>query len=223
MRQGSIVLRRRLLRDRRGVATLEFAMTLPILAIMLLGSVEFVTYSWAIGRVHDASATVGDLVTRNETMDEARIGQIFEAADLVIEGRQSAGADSSLVVTTTSTLACFCDESETDLCYFALWSHTYSQGAVTAGVTPGSPISHIPSGLAQQENESIVYTATTYEFDPQVNLVMPDSMMTLQDQSFFRPRNSEFVIHSGAQATDTLVDCSNFEDVFGVDRSDMEL
>ncbi|MEO1329676.1 MAG: hypothetical protein AAFW46_08440, partial [Pseudomonadota bacterium] len=151
------------------------------------------------------------------------IAQIFRAADVVIDGDQSAGDDSTLSVTTTSAISCYCDDSETTLCYFTLWSHTYEVGTVANGASQGSAVTAIPSDLAQQENETIIYTTTTYEFSPDINLVLPDTMMTMSDKSFFRPRKSDFVRHTGNQATNVEVDCSNFEDVFGVDKGSMDL
>ncbi len=216
MLRRATTLRRRFGRDRRGVATIEIALMLPLLGVLLIGSVEFVTYSWAIGRVHDASATVGDLVSRNSTINQDQIGGIFQAADVVIEGDQSVGAASALEVEVVSALSCWCDVDEETMCYYALWSHRYSGGATTNGVAQGTQILAIPSDLSQQENENIIYTTVSYAFDPDVNLVLPDTMYEMFDQSFFRPRRSNFVEHTGNQETDTPVDCSNIEDEFGI-------
>lgn len=207
---------RRLKQDRRGVATLELAMSLPLLGVMLLGAVEFVTYSWAVGRVHDASASIGDLVSRNETVNDAFITGVFRAADVVIEGDRSLGDSSTLEVIVTSTISCYCDDSETSLCYYALWSHKYSKGNEQVGYSQGAKLGKIPSNLAQRENENIIYTETTYDFKPDINLVLPNELLSLSDQSFFRPRKSSFVEHTGSQAPGTAITCANIEEQFGI-------
>lgn len=206
---------RRWLRDRKGVAALELAMSLPVLTILMLGSVEFVTYAWAVGRVHDATATVGDLVSRADTMSEADARTMFTAADLLVSGGGDDGA-SQLDIRVTSAIACFCGNNDQDTCYFSLWSHRSVNGSEQVGYAVGTQLTQIPENLALEENITVIFTEATYNWDAPLNLIMTTNQLEMSDRSYFRPRNTEFVTHIGNQALNRPVNCENIEDELGV-------
>ncbi|MCP8896704.1 pilus assembly protein [Shinella daejeonensis] len=58
---------RRLLRDRRGVGAIEFAIVIPLLIMAYIGAFEISVAMTVYQKVNRASATVSDLLTRTQT------------------------------------------------------------------------------------------------------------------------------------------------------------
>ncbi len=69
----------RLVRDKRGVAAVEFAFVLPILAIMLLGTVEVARAVDADRRFGNATAMLTDLIAREQDLTDADLGGMMQA------------------------------------------------------------------------------------------------------------------------------------------------
>lgn len=74
----------RLLRDQRGLALTEFAMSLPVLMMMGLGGVELANYALALERVNQIAMTVADNAGRvRESIDEVDINEVMAGAKFV--------------------------------------------------------------------------------------------------------------------------------------------
>ncbi len=71
----------RLAHDNRGVAAVEFAFVLPILAIMLLGTVEVARAVDADRRFGNATAMLTDLIAREQELDDADLAGMMQAIE----------------------------------------------------------------------------------------------------------------------------------------------
>ena len=203
-------------RDRSGVATIEFAMILPILTLLLVGGVELLMFIWAAARVTDASQAVGNLLSKNTIVSEETIGAIFSAADSMIETSRTGDASTQPIdVTLTSAIACECSPGSSDFCFTVLWSHRYQNGEVAAGYEPGTTIDVVPSEAAAVNNDTVIVAESAYRFEPELRFVLPKSLYEIEDLSFYRPRLSERVSHVGDQMLDPEPTCTTLEDAFG--------
>jgi Flp pilus assembly protein TadG len=70
----------RFLRDRRGVAALEFALIAPVIILLYLGSVELTTGLDVNKNLGRAGSMVADLVTQQQTITKADITNIMAIA-----------------------------------------------------------------------------------------------------------------------------------------------
>lgn len=200
-------------RDRRGATAIEFSLALPALGMMLVGSVELISYTWAVGRVQDAAGAVGDLTTQNTAVDEGSMDAIFGAAESMIALNSDGDASiNDVEVTVTSALACYCNAAQAeaddpDFCYEVLWSHLYD-GNVNGGRPFRQRLNFVPSDLAVRPNDTLVITEVEYEYDPKIEFILPKDLFSLEDLSFFRPRASDRVRHVGGQARDPELACT---------------
>ncbi|WP_093063597.1 TadE/TadG family type IV pilus assembly protein [Sphingomonas sp. OV641] len=79
-------LLRRLHRDQRGLALLEFAFTLPIVLTIALYGVEIANYGISILRVHQIAATAADNAARvRESISEADVNEVLLGGKIVGE------------------------------------------------------------------------------------------------------------------------------------------
>ena len=58
---------RSLLRDHRGVSTIEFAIWAPVMCFLLLGTVDITRFVMASGRLSDVAGTMGQMLSVNTT------------------------------------------------------------------------------------------------------------------------------------------------------------
>lgn len=77
---------RRLKKDSKGVALIEFAFSLPILLALIFGGLETANFALAHLRISQIAMTVADNAGRvDTTIDEANIYEVFAGATLVGE------------------------------------------------------------------------------------------------------------------------------------------
>lgn len=82
----AIMLLRGIRKDRRGVAYLEFALTLPIILLLALGGLELTNLALAHLQVSQVAVTTADNAGRVPVqMDETDIDEVFEGARVVGE------------------------------------------------------------------------------------------------------------------------------------------
>lgn len=75
---------RRLARDVRGLAMLEFGLVAPVLLMLVLGGLELAHYAMAHMRVNQIAMTVADNAGRVPTgVDEANIYEVFAGAQVM--------------------------------------------------------------------------------------------------------------------------------------------
>ena len=71
-------------RDEKGMALIEFAMSLPILLAMGLGGIELAHYALAVERVSQIAMTVADNAARvRDTIDEVDVNEVMTGGKFV--------------------------------------------------------------------------------------------------------------------------------------------
>lgn len=197
-------------RDRGGAAFIEFAVVLPLMTAILVGAVEMSALMAAKSRALDVAATVGDLITQNKAIDEVRMGQLYNAVDAVMEtGVLHAADGSSIIVKTTSAIACPCAKKSKELCFSALWSHEYDDGSLRDGYAAETLLEQMPADLAFSENDTIVMTEVTYTYKAPVQFFLDSDTFTLNEIAFHKPRFTDRVQHTGGQDEDSLRICES--------------
>lgn len=77
-------IQRRLLKDDRGVAFVEFAISLPVILLLALGGIELTNLALAHLRVSQAAVTTADNAGRVPVqMDETDIEEVFAGAEVI--------------------------------------------------------------------------------------------------------------------------------------------
>ncbi len=85
MRRAAIIgLLRRLLRDRRGVSAVEFALIAPVMLIIYFGLVEFSQGYMAERRASHAASMVADLVAQSGGTNIRDLESTFQIGDMIM-------------------------------------------------------------------------------------------------------------------------------------------
>lgn len=174
---------RRLLRDKRGISAVEFAMLLPLMVTLYLGGVE-VSQAVAIDRkVTLIARSLGDLVAQATNISNSESSNILAATAAIIVPY----SDSRLKITVSSVK--IDGNGVAKVC----WSDTKNGTARAIGSTVT-----LPSAL-NTANTSLIWAESQYAYTPTIGYVITGTM-NLKDQIYMRPRLSDTVTRDGAPA-----------------------
>ena len=166
----------RFARDQEGVSAVEFAMLLPLMITLYLGTVE-ISQGVAIDRkVTLTTRTVADLASQASTISNADMTNMLNASSSVIQPY-----DSSKLKVTVSLVSIDGSGKAT-----ITWSDTLggTKRAVGSTVT-------LPAALVVN-NTSLVWSEVSYTYTPTIGYVITGPL-NLSDQIYMRPRLSDTI------------------------------
>ena len=161
----------RFARDCRGVSAVEFAMLLPVMMTLYLGSVEASQGIATDRKVELTAHALADLATQYTDITNADMSNILNAGSAII-APYSVAALKEVV----SEISINAQGVGT-----VVWSDTLNGTALTVGQTVT-----VPASLAVP-NTYLVFAQVQYSYNPTYGYVMTGNL-TLSDQSFMMPR-----------------------------------
>jgi Flp pilus assembly protein TadG len=171
----------RLFSDRSGVAAVEFALLLPVMVTLYLGSVDFSQAISVDRKVTLIAHTLGDLSTQFTDIADADMTNILNASSAIVAPYSPSNLQ--VVVSELSINA----QGQAAV----VWSDTLNGTARPAGQTVT-----IPSTLATP-NTYLILGEATYDYNPIFGYVLTGPV-TLKDQIYMEPRQSNCVERNGA-------------------------
>ena len=171
-------LLRRFRRDRRGVAAVEFALILPFLLLLYLGTIEVSSLYTADRRVTTIAGTVGDLVARtNGALSTAVLTDYFAAAKRIMQPYSLTGLEQVVSVVSVA------DNGTATV--------TWSRGS-TPESTPRAVGTTYPLALGSQmsalaRDGFLVVTEVEYPYKPVYGVII-ETTITLKRTEYFLPR-----------------------------------
>lgn len=161
---------RAILADRRAASAVEFALILPVMVVLLFGSIEIALLSHADRRVTQVTSAVADLVTRSANVTKGDVDGIFDISAALLRPFKT----DSLEMRVTAAIV------EPNGSYRVRWS-------LGRDFTPRKKDSEITdikfADLAP--NETVVVAEAAYTYKP-VAGVLPE--FTLKKVTFYQPR-----------------------------------
>jgi Flp pilus assembly protein TadG len=140
----------RLLACNGGIAAVEFAYLAPVMLLMFMGAFEVSRAISADRRFAMITAMTGDLIAREEFMDEAKLEGVMQAIDHVMKPYDT----SSLKIGVISVQA---ENNKKKV----KWSYSHNGESVPAKCADYT----LPDGLIADRGSVIVVTSS-YEYDP---------------------------------------------------------
>jgi Flp pilus assembly protein TadG len=169
----------RFIRDKRGVAAVEFALTAPIMLLFYCGLAELTMAMMADRRASHTAAVIGDLVAQESQVSKAEVADIMKIGTSIMDPFPS--TDLSMRLTSIQA-----DASGTPK---VRWSQVNGSFAKLSGTVSG-----MPAGLIAA-NESVVMAETSFNYTSVIKNVVP-SGITLTQKYYLRPRKASEVICS---------------------------
>jgi Flp pilus assembly protein TadG len=165
-----ITFLRRAAADAKGASAVEFALILPFLFLLHIGSAEALQAYVAHRNVAHVAATMADITARNRTVSTADLNDILAAGVTVMHPFPNVGLQqriSSLSANASGTVA-------------RDW--TVNKGYIQ------SDAPSVPPGYLLA-NESVIVTDVIYEYRPTFGMFLPDTIRMTR-HSYVRPRLS---------------------------------
>jgi Flp pilus assembly protein TadG len=165
---------RRLWTNQGGLSAIEFALLLPVMLIVYLGTVDVSLIITADRKVTNIASAVGDLVGQATQISDDDIADIFQAAETIIEPLPN----QTLSIVVTSVVADENNATTVD------WSEAHN-GSAAAG---GSAIT-VPPGLTEP-NSSVIVATVSYTYASPASEFLTGEAITLDETFYLRPRRT---------------------------------
>jgi hypothetical protein len=173
-------------RRRRGVAAMEFALTLPIWITMLLGAADG-TYCLLVNEKSDRIAySVTDIVTQYQTITIANLKDILQAASQLMQPFPF-GNNGVVIVTSVYKPA-----GQTPVIEWQYAGGGTLTKVSAIGTTGGVPT--LPNGLTLNDNDNVIISEVYYNFTPLFLNVGPLSANTVYRVAMYKPRLSQLIV-----------------------------
>lgn len=165
---------RRFWGDRRGAAAVEFALLVPLLALLYLGVVEVTQGAMAEQRVAHTASAIGDLVAQSTSTTSAEVTDIFSVGDTIMAPYPTSGLQMRV-----SSLTADANGNVT-----VAWSQSSGMTALNKGAT----MSSLPASIVNA-NESVVMGETKYAYQSVFGVVLPHPIV-FSETYYLHPRLS---------------------------------
>lgn len=169
-------------RNRRGTAAVEFALILPIMLLVYLGTLEASALISMDRRVQTIAGSVGDLVARADgSVTAAQLNDYFRASEAIMHPFST----NSLIQTVS--LVRIDQNGNTAI----VWSRRHAGGAAnhTAGRGSGSPYT-LPREITDIADGYVILSEAAYSYSPLMGVVF-NEQFNLYRENFYLPRFGE--------------------------------
>ncbi|MCC7016550.1 MAG: pilus assembly protein, partial [Rhodospirillales bacterium] len=163
-----------MLRDTSGAVAVEFALILPVLITMIMGTIELTNFLTAQRKILAAAQTISDLISQETDVTSTDLDDLIAAGKMVLRPMNT----SLLSVGVASVRFDASSTPSVD------WTHSLSGGAVANATTLATPVA--------QANSSVIIVYASYSYTPITGSLILSSR-TLSETSITRPRTVSYV------------------------------
>jgi Flp pilus assembly protein TadG len=163
-------------RDRRGVSAVEFAIVLPVMITLYIGTVEVAKGIAIYRKVTQAARTVADLATQFRTIKNADKDNILAAGPAVLFPT----SDTPLKITLS---AVYIDKNGVAKIE---WTDPYHGGTLPKR-SIGDVVT-LPADVLKVPDSQLIWAEVSYSYDPQIADWIIKGTIDLKDSFFMRPR-----------------------------------
>lgn len=161
-----------------GVAAVEFALILPVMLLVYIGSVEASALITMDRRMQTIAGTVGDLVARAESsIDSGTLEDYFLAAGGIMTPYPS--TDLKQLVTLAQVM--------TDGTVKVVWSRQYAGGKMTTPAADPKPYTLPKEMIEISRGQYVVVSQASYNYLPLYGIVF-EQKIQLSRENYFIPR-----------------------------------
>jgi Flp pilus assembly protein TadG len=170
---------KRLARDTRGVAAIEFAFLAPVLIVMYFAMVEYCQAYMALKRTDHVAAMVADLTSQNDKFVKSQIEDVFAIGDVIM----------SPFATTTLTQRVSSVTRVNATTYRVDWS-------IGKGIASKLTVAEakVPDDMLA-EGDSVIIAEANYDFDSPFDQIAP-AATRFKRMAYLRPRTADLIVCS---------------------------
>lgn len=171
--------------SRRGIAAVEFALTMPIWITLLLGASDGAYCMLVNERADRIAYTITDVVTQYQTISIANLNDIVQAAGQIMQPL-TFGGNGVVIITSVYKAA----GKTPTICWQYKGGGTLSKTS-QIGSVGGTPV--LPNGLTLNDNDNIIISEVYYNFTPMFISANLFSSNTIYRLAVYKPRLSPLI------------------------------
>ena len=181
-------LAKRFRSDRRGVAAIEFALVVPLMLVMYLGTIEISSAVSINRKVSRIAATVADLVTQQTEVTKTSLAGMMEIGEAILYPYTAERPVIRIIGINVDSS--FPEGGK------VVWSRRFNKGTLDDGGLTAGENTWVPSDL-RIDGTFLVRVDTSLDYVPIVNWLIGDTIGTVKDgvgviemeeRYFLRPR-----------------------------------
>lgn len=175
--------------EERGVAAVEFAMVVPIMFFLFVGTIEFSQALTVDRRVTQAASSAADLVARAPAsgIDTTSLERSLD----LVKSLMMPYDQNALTITVYSVRAVPSPANPANVTYEVDWSRDSAGATPISGGTAYNDPDLAPNLLVA--GESVVIAHAKYAYNPLIFHYFIDTVFDLSEKFFLKPRNSTCV------------------------------
>lgn len=161
--RGPAQLLRRLVRDRRGLSAVEFALIAPVMILIYFGVTEFCQGFMAQRRVNHTASAIADMVARTDTLTAQQADDILAIGALIMR-------PFSTTPLKRRVASVVLDDNKVAK---VAWVH----GDAISGkpLAKGDTVT-LPDGLVSEVGQSVIMADTAYDYKSPIGQWLPDPL-----------------------------------------------
>ncbi len=180
----------RFIKDKQGVAAVEFAFIVPLMLTLLFGMIDVASGVAVDRKVTLTARTLSDLVSQGTKVTPTDISNFFKMGSAIMTPYTVTPATMTQKISAISI-----DASKKAT---VVWSYSGvvsgSSVTVTAGYAASTVITTIPANLLIA-NTQLIWSEVSYTFTPITGYLIKTNM-TMSEDTYTRPRQSDTVVYS---------------------------
>ena len=180
---------RGLITARDGISAVEFALIAPVMVMFYFGAIELSLMMQLDRKVTTSTATLGDLVAREDVITNAELDDIFQATRMIFQPEDITAA--------RMRVSGLYDDAGT---IKVSWSDACNMTAYAVDDIITVPADIVPPG------GSVIYAQIEYDYTSTLGYFF-SSAKTLDDEFYLRPRRVDFITRQSGEPAYT---CAQF-------------
>ena len=181
---------RKLRRDNRGVAAIEFALLLPMLIALLIGCLEVTFKIWSTQKAEKLAVTLSDVVAQATAVTNSDLASLIGATDKIMDPFPFGANDGKIIISSV-----YVAQGEEDAvvhwqCFFP------STGGLTAASKLGvkDAVADMPDGFTLVEKDNVIVTEIFYRYEPIAPGLLFDESIVYR-RALFKPRLGTLLVN----------------------------
>lgn len=165
----------------RGIAATEFALSLPLLMVLMLGSIELTRYVIIHQKLEKVAYTIADVVSQSDTVTIAQLNQAVLAAATIMDPYEF---ENSGVVYITSVY-----QSSSVTPPTVRWQY-HGGGTLThiSNIGDVNSVATLPNGLTLNVGDNVIISEVFFSYEPFLNGGVFEDNEELYKVTVFKPR-----------------------------------
>jgi Flp pilus assembly pilin Flp len=178
---------RKLRRNNRGVAAIEFALLLPVLITLLIGCLEVTFKIWSTQKAEKLSVTLADVIAQSQEVTTSDLNALVSAVDKIMEPFPF-GNDGTVIISSVYLPPPEEDEALGEP--IVNWQRKFpASGGLSAVSKIGAAgdEANLPNDFDMYERENCIVAEVFYKYTPIAPGLLFDEAIVYR-RAFFKPR-----------------------------------